>query len=315
MSPRVPQRILMTGGAGFVGTHLRVALAERWPHAEALDLASDAMGEARVDLLDRDAVEAAVARARPDVVIHLAAQASANRSSRDQGETWAVNLGGTLNLALAIADKAPDALVLFASSSEVYGASFLRGAVDETSPLLPMNAYARSKARAEAVLGDVLGARTPLIVARPFNHTGPGQREDYVLPSFIGQVARIEAGIQEPRLAVGNIDVSRDFLDVRDVADAYVALIAVSTRLPARFVCNIASEASRPLREHIETLRGLARRPFEIVVDPARQRPVDLPVASGSSRLLRAVTDWRPAWDMQATIGEMLAVSREVWLS
>ena len=250
-------------------------------------------------------------RERPDVVIHLAAQASVGAAlAGAAASTWAVNLGGTLNIALAIARHLPTATVLFASSSEVYGRAFGAEPVDEGAACEPLNAYSRSKLMAERILADVLPSSAKLIVARPFNHTGPGQREDFVLPSFAAQIARIEAGLQPPTLWVGNLDVRRDFLDVRDVASAYVGLLTVAPHLPARFTCNIASGSARPLREVLDILCKLARVPFLVQVDPARQRPSDVPVAAGRSDRLRAATGWAPAIALEETLDSLLADAR-----
>ena len=308
------RKILVTGARGFVGSYLCAALATQDPEAELIALAAideGGLGYVAADLLDPAAVDAAIAQARPDVVVHLAAQASVARTAHDGSGTFAVNLGGSLNLALAIVRHVPDAMVLFASSSEVYGQSFRSGPVTETSPLLPTNAYATSKRLAEEMFAAVLPAEAKLIVARPFNHTGAGQREDFVLPSFAGQVARIEAGRQPPQMNVGNIDVRRDILDVRDVVDAYVALLDAAADLPNRFTCNIARGEARPLREHVESLRDMSHVPFEIVVDPARQRPVDVPVAQGDAALLRKMTRWTPKVTMPETLRDLLAAARE----
>ena len=307
------RRIMITGAQGFVGGYLRAALAARHPEASVIAFAAAAETEpgfAAVDLLDRAGLDAAVAQAAPDVVVHLAAQSSVARTARDADATFAVNLGGSLNLASAIARHAPHATLLFASSSEVYGASFLGGCVTEASPTMPMNAYAKSKRLAEEMFAAVLPASATLVVARPFNHTGAGQREDFVLPSFAGQVARIEAGLQPPRLLVGNIDVKRDFLDVRDVVDGYLALLEAVPRLPSRFTCNIASGEARPIRDLIGRLRDLSHTPFEVEVDPLLLRPVDLPIAAGDANLLRAVTGWRPEIAMEQTLSGLLAAAR-----
>ena len=311
------QRILLTGSRGFVGTRLLAALAHHRPDAVVMGLDSGIdhrkpnSGESGVDLLDCDAVMACVRDAAPDTAIHLAAQSSvAQGDGSGAARTWQVNLAGSLNFALAVATHAPNATVLFASSSEVYGASFLASPVTETSPLLPMNAYARSKAQAERVLADVLPATARLIVARPFNHTGAGQREDFVLPSFAGQVARIEAGLQPPRMMAGNLDVRRDFLNVRDVVGAYLALLDAAPTLPTRFTCNIASGRAQPLRAYAEILQGMAKIPFEIVVDPTRLRPVDVSTAYADPALLRAATGWAPTIAIEETLAELLAAAR-----
>ncbi len=227
-----------------------------------------------------------------------------------EARTWAVNLGGTLNLALAVARHVPEAIVLFASSSEVYGRSFGPVPIDEDATPEPVNSYARSKLMSEQVLTQVLPAAVRLVLARPFNHTGPGQREDFVMPSFAGQIARIEAGRQPPVLHVGNLDARRDFLDVRDVVAAYVALLGAAPRLPARFTCNIATGLAQPLREMLETLRRLARVPFTVEIDPARLRPSDIPCAAGNPDRLRHATGWTAAIPLEATLSAVLDDAR-----
>lgn len=302
----VARRILITGAGGFVGTHLRVALAE------SADVVVPFVANCRtrslhgVDLLDRAAVDAVLEEVKPDAVIHLAAQSSVARGAFEEGATWEVNLAGSLNLALAIARHVPAATVLFASSGEVYGASFLAGPATERTVANPLTTYAKSKRLAELVFDSVLPSSNQLIIARPFNHTGPGQREDFVLPSFVAQVARIERGIQAPYLRVGNLDVSRDFLDVRDVIDAYLALIEAAPRLPKRFTCNIASGEARPLRSILTTLQKLSNVSFEWVVDPARVRSVDVPVVQGDSTLLRSLTGWTPKTDVITMLQRLL---------
>ena len=303
---------MITGAGGFVGGYLRAALAvcDPAPTVVGAGLPGDTPYSG-FDLTDAAAVDAFVARERPDAIVHLAAQASVGAAQAEAvAQTWAVNLGGTLNLALAVARHVPEAVVLFASSSEVYGRSFGPTPIDENATPEPANAYARSKLMAEQVLAQVLPAAARLVVARPFNHTGPGQREDFVMPSFAGQIARIEAGLQPPILHVGNLDARRDFLDVRDVAAAYVALLASSLRLPARFTCNIATGSARSLHEMLETLRRLALVPFSVEVDPARLRPSDIPFAAGCPDRLRIETGWVPTIPLDATLSAVLEDAR-----
>jgi GDP-4-dehydro-6-deoxy-D-mannose reductase len=307
------RRILITGAAGFVGTYLCAALAHRFPSDNLVRLTAALEpkdGHIALDLLDRGSVDHVVATTKPDLVIHLAAQSSTALGSVRSEDTWAVNVTGTLNLATAICRHNLHATVLFASSSEVYGASFLRGPASEASPALPLSEYAKSKFVAENLLDAMLPGSNRLIIVRPFNHSGPGQRETFVLPSFATQIARIERGSQPAELYVGDLDVCRDFMDVRDVVEAYIALIERAAALPKRFVCNIASERIFSLRHLVEVLRSRSEATFRIVVDPARLRSNDIRVASGDAGLLRAATEWRPHVSIEVLLASLLEDAR-----
>lgn len=309
--------ILLTGGGGFVGRQLAPLLAAAAPDAARLilsrsggELIASGWQATEVDLTDGGAVEAVVAQARPDLVVHLAAQSSV-AASRDTAEmTWRVNFDGSFALARACARYAPDCTMLFTSSSEVYGESFRDGPAGEETPLRPLNVYARSKAAAEMVLADVLPPTAKLVVARAFNHTGPGQDERFVLPSFALQVARIEAGLQTPVMMVGNIDVARDFLHLRDVCEAYLDLLRAAPELPPRSIFNIASGTSVRLRDLLERMRAASRVPFAVTVDPVRLRSGDIARAEGRGGRLHAATGWRPRNDPYSIVDELLEVSR-----
>jgi GDP-4-dehydro-6-deoxy-D-mannose reductase len=313
LSRKARPSVLLTGANGFVGRKLAPRLAAFAGEGAKLTAlgrkdAPEGWTFAEADIVDLDAVTRIVREAQPDFVVHLAAQSSVGAAEKE--ETWRVNAFGSLALAAACARESPDAIVLCVSSAEVYGASFRNGPVDEDAPMMPMNAYARSKAAAEAIFADVLAPTVRLIVARAFNHTGAGQDVRFVLPSFARQIAEIETGLREPVVRVGNLDAERDFLHIDDVCRAYIALLHAAPRLPMRNVFNVASGISRPIRAYLECMRAHARAPFAIEVDPARLRPSDVPIARGNSERLRHLTGWSPTYSLEFLVQELLMAGR-----
>jgi len=295
------QRILLTGGTGFVGGWLAPAIVAAWPGADRVLLRRPGEQVQRegwraidAEVTDSAAIGRIVADLKPDLVLHLAAQAAVGVSGALAETTWRVNFGGTLELAHACQRACPDTTLFFVSSSEVYGWSFRDGVVDEDTPLRPTNAYARAKAAAESMLPDVL-PQARLIIARPFNHTGPGQDVRFVLPSLAQQIADVEAGRRPPRLELGNLEASRDFLDVRDVCAAYIAMLQTPAVARDRAIFNVASGGSWKIADLVEKFRTHARVPFEVTIDPKRLRPSDVPMAVGSAKRLRDLTGWQPS--------------------
>lgn len=312
------ERILLTGAGGFVGAHVAQALRAAYPGAHLVALMRPgetvapppAFSAATADLLDEAAIDRLVADLTPDLVIHLAGQASIGQSAGAPEATWRVNFHGAFGLGAAIARRAPEAVTLFSSTATVYGASFHDGPATEDTPPRPLDAYSRSKAAAESALADLLGPRGRLVVARPVNHSGPGQRSrNFALASFAAQIAAIEAGEAEPRLRVGDLSKARDFLDVRDVVDAYLRLIAVARDLPApSSVFNIGSGQAQSVAALLDLMRGMSRRPFDVEVDPALLRPAatDIARVACDASKLRAATGWRPRFAMTDMLGALL---------
>jgi GDP-4-dehydro-6-deoxy-D-mannose reductase len=292
----VSGRAFVTGGSGFAGRHL-------------LNLLPGAVAPSRdeLDLLDGAAVRDAVRDAAPDVVWHLAAQASVGRSWEAPAETVAENVSMTAYLLEAVRGEAPQATVVLISSGEIYGPPD-RLPVDEDAPLRPQNPYAVSKAACDLLGGqyaDSSGLR--VVRLRPFNHTGPGQSEDYVVGTLTRQVAEAEAaGRDEALVRTGNPDSARDFSDVRDVARAYVAAAGLEPG-----VYNVASGRAVTVRELIELVRAAARIPVRHEVDPARVRAHDVPEVRGSAEKLRAATGWTPEIPLERTVADALEAWRE----
>ncbi|MGJ0533488.1 MAG: NAD-dependent epimerase/dehydratase family protein [Methylocystis sp.] len=314
------ERILVTGGAGFVGGHLCAALAAAYPQATRAVLlrpgergGHPAFEATAADLTDEPAIDALIARFRPDLVVHLAGQASLGQALHAAETTWRVNFHGAFALGAAIARHAPEAVMLFASSATVYGASFRDGVLTEEAPLRPLDVYSRSKVAAESALSDLLAAKGRLVVAPPVNHSGPGQRNrNFALASFAAQIAAIETGRAEPRLMVGDLSKARDFLDVRDVVDAYMRLIEKARDLPASVsIFNIASGTAHRLEALLDRLRRRAKAQFAIEVDPALLRPESdiASVACDATRLTEA-TGWRPRHDIDDMLQALLDDAR-----
>lgn len=298
------RRILVTGAAGFVGRHLLPALAAGLPAAEVI--------ATRFDLTDAAAVRAAVHAARPDACIHLAAVAAVTDAHNDPAAAWNVNLYGTLHLAHALLAEAPRCLMLFASTADAYGASFQTGMkLDETAALAPMNTYGATKAAADLALG-ALAATDGLHVVRlrPFNHTGAGQTSDFVVPAFARQVARIAAGLQTPLLRVGELGSQRDFLDVRDVCDAYVRCLLHGAGLAPGTILNLASGTPRKTGDVLADLLRLADVQADVVIDPDRLRPSDIPMAIGDSDAAAHLLGWSARVPWAVTLADVLAFWR-----
>jgi GDP-4-dehydro-6-deoxy-D-mannose reductase len=302
-------RALVTGAAGFVGGHLvRALLAEGCEvHAtlqpgHPVPAAAEAAHWVEMELTSASSVSHALRQSQPERVFHLAAQASVGDSYRDPLATWEVNATGTLRLAEALP---AGARMLFVSSAEVYGpVSEAEQPIGENRPLRPTNPYAASKAAAEMAVSEVAHSRgAHLVIARSFNHTGPGQDARFALPAFALQLAAIRAGTQPPLLRVGNLEARRDFLDVRDVVDAYRILLE---RGQSGRAYNVASGQAHSMAELLEVLVELSGTGARVETDPARVRPLDLPLLCGDPGALRAL-GWSPRYSLRDALRELLA--------
>lgn len=294
------RRILVTGAGGFVGQHLLPILRQHFPAA--------AVHARPFDVTDAAAVDAAIRGARPDAVVHLAAIAAIPAARQDPALAWRVNLDGTLMLARAVLQHVPACTMLFASSADIYGASFRAGMpLDERALPAPLNAYGATKAAADLALGAMAADGLRVIRVRPFNHTGPRQSPAFVVAAFAEQVARIAAGLQPPVLRVGALDPMRDFLDVRDVCAAYAACLARADTLASGTVLNVASGEARRVGDVLQALLDAAGVVAEVRTDSARLRPTDIPVAVGDAGLARRVLGWTPSIPWDRTIADVIA--------
>ncbi|KAF0227760.1 MAG: NAD-dependent [Beijerinckiaceae bacterium] len=311
-------RVLVTGAAGFVAPYVIDAL-KRFASIPTVFFATakapgsvPGIGEvAALDITDRDAVSRLVAGTRPHVIVHLAGVSDLGIAHANPQAAWNVNLGGTLNVARATLQHSPDAVFLFAGSCQVYGTAALSGQLlDECALLEPTGEYAATKAAADLALGMLARRGLRSLRMRPFNHIGPGQTPSFSVPSFAAQIARIEKGMQEPVIKVGNLEPQRDFLDVRDVADAYAKACLKADSLEPGSIFNIASGTPIRLREILDKMIALAGCQIRVEVDPARWRENEIPLLAGDARKAAACLDWSPGYSIDETLNAVLSEQR-----
>ena len=315
-------RALVTGISGFVGGHLAehlvaegdlvvgVSASGKWP----ADLAHVGRGARieRLDLIDADeeTLVELLRRKQPEVIYHLAAQSNPQQSVSDPRGTWVLNLVGTLNLLEAVKASGLKPRVILVGTGTCYGdpsPEFIP--VREDCPVRPNNPYAASKGAADLLgIQQYLGHGTDIVIVRPFNHAGPRQSPRYVLAGLAAQVAATESGRQEC-VEVGNLDVVRDFTDVRDVVRAYRLLVAHGK--PGE-IYNLGSGRGTKIADALDHLRSLAHKPVTVRVDPARVRPVDLPFLVADAGKLRGATGWEPRFTIEQTLADMLDYCRMV---
>jgi nucleoside-diphosphate-sugar epimerase len=276
-------RILVTGANGFTGQHLLERLARDGHELHGLvhDGSETALLRAAhvADLRDLPAVQDVISRVQPDRVVHLAAIAFVAHG--DAAELYSTNILGTRNLlqALATAARRPDA-VLLASSANVYG-NRREGVLDESLPPEPANDYGITKLTCE-MLARLYADRLPIITVRPFNYTGRGQGEQFIIPKIIAH-----AKARAPVIELGNIDVARDFSDVRAVVDSYARLLDTPAAIGGLF--NVCSGKARSLGEVIALVEHLSGQHMDVTVNPAFVRADEVKTLGGSRARLESV--------------------------
>ncbi len=302
-------RVLVTGAGGFVGPHLVAALVARGALVRGAGIGAPRTTTAiehwfEADLADAAQAQAAVRAAPLDAVVHLAGQSSAARSFEAPEETFRANVTGTWTLLEALRAHAPAARVLVVGTSEVYGSIEPGTRAGEDTPFQPVSPYALSKAAAEQVARAYAETHgLDVVRARPFGHTGPGQTPRFVIPSFAQQVAAIEAGRAEPVLRVGNLEVTRDLCDVRDIVQGYCALLEHGRRGDVYNLCR--GEGVR-LRDVVDMLAGLAQVDVRVEVDTARLRPADMPWLVGDPSRAERDTGWHVTRLFESTLRDVL---------
>ncbi len=285
-------KLLLTGANGFVGQYVQAAL----PCVPLPD---------GLDLRDRTALSAVVTAIRPDAVLHLAAQSFVPASFENPRETFDINLTGTLNLLEALHGAGFQGRMLFVGSGDIYGqVPEAALPVREDQPLRPRNPYAVSKVAAEALCyqwSQTSGFE--IVMARPFNHIGPGQSPRFAIADFAKQVMEIRLGRRAPVLQVGDIDVTRDFTDVRDVVRAYGLLLERGVN--GEFY-NVCSGQEYRIRDLLQQLIAMAGVEASIEQDPARLRRAEQRRMVASFAALHRDTGWQPAITIEQSLEDLL---------
>ena len=310
------KKALIIGAAGFVGGYLLRHLREergcdvvvtKLP-GEVLDAADAKVCE--LNILDKESIIELLFAERPDEVYHLAAQSSVSVAWKNPQLTVDVNVKGAVNLLEALRELYFKPRVLLMGSGEEYG-HIKPGAtpIDEETLLDPGNIYAATKA-CQNMLGRIYSRAydLELIMVRAFNHIGPGQAPIFVVSDFCKQAVEIEKGLREPVMRVGNLSARRDFTDVRDVVRAYGLLAEHGA---AGQTYNVGSGHAVEIREILQTIIERCGAEIKVETDPAKIRPVDVPVIEADITKLREATGWEPQIPLERTIDEVLAYWRE----
>lgn len=314
-------RILVTGANGFVGRHLVAALAAPGQNCEIIAGTHDSISVrqppdvrcVQLDVTDDAQVRSVIADEQPTHLFHLAGIASPMEAERDTRKTWDVNVFGTLNVAMAVAETAKQCRFVLCSSAEVYGESFRSAQpLTEEAAFNPTNVYGASKAAADLMVGQMAKRGVRAIRLRPFNHTGPGQSDRFVAPAFASQIAAIERGEQEPIIKVGSLTSYRDFLDVRDVVDAYVRAIVHFDSLPNGCALNIATGSPVQISEILNILLSLSSKKIEIAEDTSRAPKNGIARVSGNADSMKRLLGWVPRIDIHSTLASVLNFWRQV---
>ena len=290
-------RALITGADGFVGRHL----------ANHLRVCGDEVAgvDRECDVTDPSSVLDKVREVRPDVIYHLAALTHVGESWGNPTEFVRVNVLGTRNVLEAAHQAAPDASVLLVSSADVYGiVEPSELPLDETHRVVPVNPYSQSKREAEMLVKRVAretGQR--VLIARPFNHVGPGQSVQFVVPALVNRLLEArESGADE--IAVGDLSTRRDFSDVRDVVRAYRLLVEFGKSCE---IYNVASGIDVSLVDIAADLVSQIAPDVRLRRDPSLIRPVEVPVMRGSFQKIHETTGWEPSIPLATSLSDVIA--------
>lgn len=300
-------RALVTGIDGFVGPYMvrhLLAQGDEVFGTALVDTKIENCPVHKLDVTDLSSCRAIITQLKPDIIYHLAGISFLSEADENFSLTLNVNVGGPYNLLRACEDLQHKCKMVFASSGQVYGrlpSSALP--VHESQPVRPAENYSLSKAMAELLAERFqTGQFAQVIVMRPFNHIGPGQRRDFAVSSFAAQLAEIKHGLRQPSLFVGNLSARRDFSDVRDIVRGYHL-----AGLKGKGTYNLCSGRSVEIAQLLNELITISGLKVEIQIDPKLQRPVDVPEFYGSFERAKQELGWEPQISLHQSLQDILA--------
>lgn len=310
------QKILITGANGFAGQHLIQLLKPDYHIIGVINKSNlESSGHTQYvngNILDRGFLEDLVTKYKPEKIIHLAAIAPA--WSKDPENIFKINLIGTLNLYLAIENHKKssgfDPKIVYVSSAEVYGKTSNAEKISEEDPFFPANYYGSSKVAADRLSYQMSqSSKLKITIVRPFNHTGPGQLQGFFVPDMASQIADIENNPGKSELMAGNLESVRDISDVRDITRGYKKILEIDA--PIGEVFNICSGQGIKMKDLLDKLLKLAKKPIKITGDPKRMRPSEVPITVGDNSKFKKLTGWEPKIPIDQTLQDTLEYWRQ----
>lgn len=312
-------RVLITGASGFAGSHLADFLLEQ-DEVEIWGTYRSGIGHAahlkerltlrQIDLIDAQAVQALLDECQPERIYHLAGQAFVGVSWRDPWPTLENNIRPQLNVLHAMSKLNLAARILCVTSMKVYGETTPEDLpINELTPLLPDSPYAVSKVTQDMLVSQYFrNYKLHAVLARPFNHIGARQNDQFVASSFAKQIAAIEYGLQAPVIEVGNLQAARDFTHVRDMVRAYYLLLEHGQPGEAY---NLGQGDAHTIQRLLDTLLSFCNININVRIDPARLRPSNVPVSYADISKLQAATNWTPQISFEDSLYDVLTYWRQ----
>jgi len=304
------QKVLITGAAGFVGKYLIDSLLAKY-NVLGTDLSpinpNPKIDYFSGDILDKSFLTEIIKNEKPEIVFHLAAKSLA--WARNVEQVFKINMLGTINLYESILEARENSgynpKIFFISSSEVYGNTTNPKNITEDSPLFPAKFYSASKVASDRLSYSYSQSeKLNILILRPFTHTGPGQAKGFVVPDFASQIAELEKDPGKNEILVGNLKPIRDYLDVRDVVEAYSAVIDKNWISGDSY--NICSGKGIKIEKILDILLKLTDRKLEVKKDPSKLRTSDTPIYVGNNEKFVNLTGWKPKISLETTLKDTL---------